>query len=188
MLNDPILLQIGRKIRSIRKGQGATLQVIAEKAGVSKGLISKIENGHTVPSMPVMLSIISALGTEPASFFEGFDFLQDGGYIHLPASERPQAVQKGHFSEAPLLHRSISGGGVDISIREMFPEQAYHWSPMGGCSFIYILEGHLKAQLNRNPIELTAGDGLFYSNQMEGELKNPSGDASRWLQFQIQVN
>ncbi len=48
-MRDHVLTQIGRKIRNIRRASAHTIQEVANKASVSKGLISKIENGRTVP-------------------------------------------------------------------------------------------------------------------------------------------
>ena len=100
--------------------------------------------------MPVMLSIISALGTEPSTFFEGFAFLQKGGFIHIPAATQVNMLNRSAYSEYPIIQNPQSGNGVDISIREMSPNQVHQWSPMGGCSFIFILEGHLHSPLINN--------------------------------------
>ncbi|WP_394801049.1 helix-turn-helix domain-containing protein [Niabella ginsengisoli] len=47
-----------------------TITTIAGKADVSNGLISRIENGRTIPSLPVLLSIVNALGVPVADFFK----------------------------------------------------------------------------------------------------------------------
>ncbi len=45
-----MLLQISNKIKVIRKQKNITVQELASKADVSKGLISQIENNRAVPS------------------------------------------------------------------------------------------------------------------------------------------
>ena len=69
MRDTPYLLQIGRLIKETRLKNGTRIREIAEKAKVSKGLISKIENARTVPSLPVLISVITALDINIGDFF-----------------------------------------------------------------------------------------------------------------------
>ena len=55
------LLEISKRIKNKRIEKRLTLQELADKSGVSKGLISQIENGRSIPSLPVMFSIIQSL-------------------------------------------------------------------------------------------------------------------------------
>ncbi|MHB1147334.1 MAG: helix-turn-helix domain-containing protein [Lutibacter sp.] len=43
------LLDIGKRIKKIRKEKQLIISQVANDAGVSNGLISKIENGRTIP-------------------------------------------------------------------------------------------------------------------------------------------
>jgi DNA-binding XRE family transcriptional regulator len=51
-MQEDILIQISNKIKGARKGKNATVQELATKAHVSKGLISQIENNRTIPLCP----------------------------------------------------------------------------------------------------------------------------------------
>ena len=42
--------RVSRRIRELRRDRGMTLQTLAEKAGVSKSMISKVERGEASPS------------------------------------------------------------------------------------------------------------------------------------------
>lgn len=61
--------ELGFKIREIRQKQGLTVSELAEKAGVSPGLISQIENGYTVPLLDTLEKIAQALGVSISYFF-----------------------------------------------------------------------------------------------------------------------
>ncbi|HLX67931.1 MAG TPA: helix-turn-helix transcriptional regulator, partial [Puia sp.] len=69
-MNEDLLLLIGDKIKTKRTQKNITLEQLAQKAGVSKGLISQIENNRTVPSLPVLFNLIQSLGENLPSFFE----------------------------------------------------------------------------------------------------------------------
>ena len=53
-MQEDVLIQISIKIKEIRKQKNITIQELANKAGVSKGLISQIKNNRTDPSLPVL--------------------------------------------------------------------------------------------------------------------------------------
>src|SRR5271170_3969761 len=69
-MNEELLLLLGDKIKTKRTLKNITLEQLAQKAGVSKGLISQIENNRTVPSLPVLFNIIHSLEENLRSFFE----------------------------------------------------------------------------------------------------------------------
>ena len=64
-----IVARIAGKIRAIRLKQGLTIQQLADRADVSKGLISKIENSRTIPSLPVFVKILRSLDISFMDFF-----------------------------------------------------------------------------------------------------------------------
>nr|WP_227256257.1 helix-turn-helix transcriptional regulator [Pedobacter sp. MR2016-19] len=53
---------------------GITVQELADKAEVSKGLISQIENSRTIPSLMVLMDIIKSLEIDLNSFFKDINF------------------------------------------------------------------------------------------------------------------
>src|SRR5258706_1826560 len=69
-MNEELILLLGDKIKTKRAGKNITLEQLATKAGVSKGLISQIENNRTVPSLPVLFNIIHSLDEDLKTFFE----------------------------------------------------------------------------------------------------------------------
>ena len=70
-MENSIYQKIGKRIRQIRIENKITLQDVSGEAGVSKSLLSKIENGRTIPSLPVLLQIIKVLNTDASLFLMG---------------------------------------------------------------------------------------------------------------------
>ena len=58
---DNILVNPGRQLKKIRINKNLSLKQIAQMSDVSTGLISKIENYRTIPSLTVLLKIIQSL-------------------------------------------------------------------------------------------------------------------------------
>lgn len=57
---------LGSRLRKVRMDRGVTVMQLAEKAGVTPGLISQIENGQTTPYLETLEAIAGALNTSPA--------------------------------------------------------------------------------------------------------------------------
>lgn len=62
-------INIGEKIKKLRKEQGMTIAVLAKKSGLSSGLISQIERNIVVPSVITLWRISSALDKNVSHFF-----------------------------------------------------------------------------------------------------------------------
>jgi transcriptional regulator with XRE-family HTH domain len=65
------LICIGRRIREARRVRELTLDQIARRTGLSKGLLSKIENFRTIPSLPVLAQIAGSLNLDMGELVKG---------------------------------------------------------------------------------------------------------------------
>lgn len=63
-------LGVGERIRILRSVQNRTLQEVADKCGLSKSMISKIENDKTIPSVATLVKIAQTLGTNISQLLE----------------------------------------------------------------------------------------------------------------------
>lgn len=59
---------LGQRLRKLREKQGMTIVALAEKAGVSPGLLSQIENGQTTPLLDTLENIARALNVSTSYF------------------------------------------------------------------------------------------------------------------------
>ena len=63
-------MNIGLKLRNLRKIKQLTQEELAERTDLSKGYISQIESGQSSPSMETFLQLLEVLGTSPEAFFK----------------------------------------------------------------------------------------------------------------------
>ncbi|MQL52711.1 helix-turn-helix domain-containing protein [Desulfofundulus thermobenzoicus] len=68
---------LGYRLRRLRQKQGLTVAALADKAGVSPGLLSQIENGQTTPLLDTLESIARALHTSVSYFLTKQDDVED---------------------------------------------------------------------------------------------------------------
>src|SRR5690554_7461763 len=63
------MVDIGKKIRELRLGNGLTQEELANRVELTKGYISQLENNLTSPSIQTLFGILEVLGTDVHEFF-----------------------------------------------------------------------------------------------------------------------
>src|ERR1700726_5147561 len=58
--------QLGAVARRVRESQDLTLTDVATSAGISAGMLSRLETGHVTPSLETLVALAGALGVRPA--------------------------------------------------------------------------------------------------------------------------
>jgi transcriptional regulator with XRE-family HTH domain len=70
-------VNIGQVIRSYRGDRGMSQADIERRTGLLRSYLSRVENGHTVPSLATLAKIAEAMEINLADFFPGTDTVQD---------------------------------------------------------------------------------------------------------------
>jgi transcriptional regulator with XRE-family HTH domain len=157
-------IAIGKQVRASRKRLHLTVAALAKQAQLSTGMLSKIENGQTSPSLATLTSLAKALQVPVTSFFRGYEEQRDVTFIKagegLPIERRGSGA--GH--QYQLLGHTI---GKPYNIEpylitiddqsEVFPVFQHP-----GMEFIYMLEGRVAYRHANQTYTLEPGDTLFF--------------------------
>lgn len=155
---------VGAQIRSLRVALGLKLSDLAATAGLSPGMLSKVENGQTSPSLATLQSLAQALNIPLASFFTKFDRKSDATFVKAGEGltiER-RGTTKGHRYQL-LGHGLRADVGVEpymITLDES--SDAYPIFQHPGFEFIYIIEGALTYTHGDRQYRMEPGDSLFF--------------------------
>lgn len=168
-MHDPVLIEIAQKIRSLRQAQGLTLHEVAERAAVSKSLLSKVENGRTVPSLPVLVAVIQALKVDMSSFFED---IGQGRNMNLPYIHRSAEDYQPFEREAAsgffyrhVLNQSLQDTTLEVVILDLHPGSQREPLTTDGYEFKYLLRGAVEYHLGNDIVSLEAGDSLLFDGR-----------------------
>lgn len=175
-MSEELILLIGERIKKIRTDKSITLDQLAQKAAVSKSLVSQIENNRAVPSLPVLLSLIHSLDVSIKTFFEE---MQD--YF---SNEHVIIIRKGDgavFQKEPekglryrrLMTKSILAQTVDIVILELKPgagRKKFIQTDAFECK--HVLSGNIEYEIEKNTYKLAEGDTLFFDGRARHRLRN----------------
>ncbi|MBF0169205.1 MAG: helix-turn-helix transcriptional regulator [Alphaproteobacteria bacterium] len=156
---------IGRQVREFRIKLNMTVVDLARQADLSAGMLSKIENGMTSPSLGTLQGLSRALNVPVTAFFRKFEESRDATYVAAGqglAIER-RGTRSGH--QYQLLGHSI--GNKDIVLEpylvtlseksDVFPVFQH-----SGQEFIYLLEGEMTYRHGAKLYPMKAGDSLFF--------------------------
>jgi len=155
---------IAKKIKEIRLQQGVTLSVLSKRTVLSKGLLSKIENGRTIPSLPVFMNLAKALNTNPKEFFEASLLSGTKHYLHLKQSEYTSANKEDRpgFDYNFIFSQMLSPCRMQTYLLTIKPKSASQTTITDGYEFKYILHGRCDYHIGDEVIKLEEGDSLYF--------------------------
>jgi transcriptional regulator with XRE-family HTH domain len=90
----PLERYLGATIRELRLGLGLTIAQVSEQAGISRGMLSKIENAQTSTGLDVLNRIAQALGVSLSGLFRNYD-VPAGGAQLVKKGAGMEVVRKG---------------------------------------------------------------------------------------------
>ena len=156
--------EIGAEVRRLRKSFDLTVSELANAAGISTGMLSKIENGSISPSLATLSSIAKALNVPISRLFHETDEQRDCSFVKAGTGVRIErrGTKAGHLYD--LLGHSL-GGEVTVEpylITLKSDAVPYTDFRHAGVEFIYMLSGKVRYRhADRNYI-MEPGDALFF--------------------------
>ncbi|WP_442845127.1 helix-turn-helix domain-containing protein [Leeuwenhoekiella sp. H156] len=167
-MNDYII-DIGKRIREIRKEKGLTISTIAADAEVSNGLISRIENGRTIPSLPVLLNIINAIDVAVADFFGSLP--QRGKASFLVSRKADYAILEKEVDARGFEYKSIFGKALssiafEAVLLEIQPGSERAKVETNAYEFKYMLSGNCVYFIGDEEVILNEGDSIFFDGRI----------------------
>jgi len=172
---------IGKKIRLLRKEQNLYASEVAKGANVSNGLISRIENGRTIPSLPVLFSIIQALGVEPSTFFENIGPNGLFKYIVIRKDEF-QDIEKENdaegFSYKLIFGKQIESMTTEFVLLTLQPNCTREKVETDAFEFKFMISGSCEYIIDNEIVELNEGDAIFFDGRLphvpRNQTQNPA--------------
>ncbi|UNY98501.1 XRE family transcriptional regulator [Zhouia spongiae] len=178
------IIGIGKRIKEIRKDNKKTISDIASRADVSNGLISRIENGRTIPSLPVLFNIIKALEVEVTDFFLGMPNSNGASYI-LTRSSDFSVIEKEDDAEGFLykyiFSKQLSSMGFEAVLLEVSPGSKRGKVITEAFEFKYMLSGSCKYIIGDDEVTVNEGDAIFFDGRIPHVPVNESKGKAKML-------
>jgi len=155
-------LNLGILLRRHRKEKKLTLKTVAERAGVSEGFMSQVENNVKTPSVSTLMKICEAVGADVGGLLNQLK-RQEG--LFLVKKEEWDDVDLPHTGFAtrrfcPPEQRSV----IDSAILFIEPGKSIpvRKGVKNGQEVLCVLQGELELVRGQRVVRLTQGDAVHF--------------------------
>lgn len=170
--------RIGARIRELRTEKNLTLDALAERADVSRAMLSRIERGESSPTAQLMNKVCGGLGITLSALFA-----EDAA----PASplSRRDAQPAWRDPATRYLRRDVSPAGATIDIVEVEfpPRRSVAFDNMRMPEIeqqVWVLEGVLEMEVGEESFRLNEGDCLKMHLGQPLVFRNPGRRSTRY--------
>jgi transcriptional regulator with XRE-family HTH domain len=185
-------VELGVRLKEIRRGKGVTLQQIADQTGLSKSFVSQIETGTANPSIGSLKKITDVLGvplgalftngehgpadigagTAPNGLTNGADQgaaagVESGGAVRVVRRNRRKVlIEPGKKGKMYLLTPDLQRK-LEVILGEEEPGNAdEEWYSHVGEECGFVLEGRYEVSVGDQVFVLEAGDSIYYPSHL----------------------
>ncbi|MGB3244200.1 MAG: cupin domain-containing protein [Sulfitobacter sp.] len=168
-------MNIGQKLRTIRKQRGLSQRELAARAGLTNGTISLIEKNRTSPSVASLKSLLDAIPISMAEFFSTLEdtptpkvFYRANEFTEVsPATPGQVSLrQLGNVEDHALqvLHETYPAGS------DTGPELLSHNGEEAGI----VVQGAIEVTVDGSVRVLESGDGYLFDSRLPHRFRNIS--------------
>ncbi|RYF60055.1 MAG: XRE family transcriptional regulator [Comamonadaceae bacterium] len=161
---DTPVSRVGAQVRSLRMASGLSGGQLAENAGVSRSLLSRIERGLVSPSVRTLERIAQSLDVAVSRFFTQHPVQADFCLVRAGRGLRVNSadIDAGHSVE--LLGHLVSGSLCVEPYRIQIAAQAEVGMHVQhpGLRFLYMQSGHARYRYGSRMVEVGPGDALLF--------------------------
>ena len=170
-------LKIGSKVRELRQKKHYTLQDVAAKTGLSKPLLSQIENDHVVPPVATLLKLARAFDVGLAYFFQ--DKVGVDRIAITRRDERVRVEKRPHHrkGEVNYIYEALDTKKTNKHMEPFlveFPVQDTSemiFMNHEGEEFLHVLEGTLEFRSIDRVEVLQPGDSIYFESELSHSFR-----------------
>lgn len=168
-IEDSLERYLGSTIRELRLRHGLTIAEVAEQVGISRGMLSKIENAQTASSLETIGKLASALGVSLSTLFRNYNMTAGSAQL-VKSGEGMEVVRRGtkrgHTYHLLAYDRGSTKRFEPFLITMDDASEVFPTFEHPGTEFIYVLEGKLEYRHGQSTYLLEPGDSLTFAGDI----------------------
>jgi len=174
--------RLGSRVKDLRKRRRITLEALAERSGVSRAMLSKVERGEKNPTLVVAARIAEGFAVTLSGLL-GTEERRE--VIVVPREKRMVMKDPETGFERQLLSPSFGARGIEF-VRNVVPKESTsgEFPPhrKGVEEYLVVERGRLRAVLGGEEHVLEEGDALFFEADVPHRFDNAGeGECSYYL-------
>jgi transcriptional regulator with XRE-family HTH domain len=160
---------LGSTIRELRLKHELTIAEVAEQVGISRGMLSKIENAQTATSLDSLARIATALGVSLSTLFRNYN-MPEGGAQLVKNGTGMEVVRRG--TKCGHTYHLLAYDQGPTKLFEPFlitmddASEGFPTFEHPGIEFIYMLEGQIEYRHGQHTYLLSPGDALSFRGEI----------------------
>jgi transcriptional regulator with XRE-family HTH domain len=180
---EPEEINFGLRLKHARQLKGLKLDEVAEKAGCSISMVSKIENGKVNPTIPMLQRMARALDLTIGALMKNAD--DEGDFVYRRASREaahtPRLGAAQSIRWEPLIRpapeRILQG---NIMVMQPGGQTGGSYSHEGE-KFGLVLQGFLEITIEGKTYLLSEGDTVCFRSELRHSYSNPGQVVTKLL-------
>jgi transcriptional regulator with XRE-family HTH domain len=157
-------IAIGAQVRRLRKSLDLTVAELGNAAGISAGMMSKIENGTISPSLATLKALATSLNVTITELFSETEEHRGSSFVKAGQGTRIErrGTKAGHLYD--LLGKSIKGDVIVEPYLITLKEDAVPYTQFrhAGVELIYMLSGKVRYRHGSESYLMEPGDTLCF--------------------------
>lgn len=161
--------EIGPTIRLLRSERGLSLAQLSSHTGLSAGMLSRLETGQVVPTLPTLMRIAMVFGVGLERFFADgarkpvLSVTRRAERLRLPSLTN--GVPAFHFEslDYPVTDRAMEGYLAHFGPGA--PASVPHSHK--GVEIVYVIEGAVELTIRDRTEHLEAGDSIYFESDLD---------------------
>lgn len=160
--------EIGRKLRTLRLKKKIALVDLGKHTGLSASMLSQLENGKLVPTLPTLARIAMVFDVGLDHFFEGHPHRKR--FSLMRSHEKLQLAEHSADSKPKLWFESLAFCAPDKSLQAYiaeFPQSRDEDSSQHsheGSEFFHVLDGSVTILYQGETYQLNSGDSAYFDS------------------------
>jgi transcriptional regulator with XRE-family HTH domain len=165
---EDIQVNVGERVRGVRKKRGLTLQDISQRTDIDVSLLEDIESGAVAPPLGIVIKLAKALEMKMGYFISGeenrpYTIVRRGDRKVISRYDSKKGKHYGYEFESLAPHkkdRHMEPFMVTLEHTDTEEERSTH----DGQEFIYVLEGNMEVRHGEEIHILEPGDAIYYDS------------------------
>ena len=182
--------ELGPKLRQLRLRKKIGLKDLGSHTGLSASLLSQLENGKLVPTLPTLARIAMVFDVGLEHFFgerqpkRMFAIVRAGERIRFP--ERPDVPSPAYFFECLAYPAPGKGLQAYLAAFPEGPEKVAQAHFHEGHEFLYVVEGELILHCQAEDHTLRAGDSVYFDSSEPHSYRGLTEPSARAVVITLQ--
>ncbi len=174
-------MEIGQRIRALRKGKKLSLEEVSKRSGVALATLSRLENGKGSGTFRTHQKIADALGVALPDLYRGLENSQEEAVLVKPEQEGAETFTYDEKASAILLTSQASTKRMMPQLIVLQPggRTALEEYPHGTERWLFGLEGAPKVTVGEKEYRILKGSTLYFRASLPHRLFNTERSAAR---------